>query len=460
MGKCVSKAKKIDANDVPCITALNIVADNMCIGSRNMIKINDNMFQNSNIEDIRAKVCKQELLTKVYVPTDECTDGQIVTSSKALNQEPFNAEKEINKLCKEETDARASSCQTMTEKLKTGSTLPKQTGTSSSHGSSTDASSCQTLTEKFKADSTLSKQTGTISSHGSSSTGRLEQDGSVFVDLSQLSSEGSNDSTIQCDINRCSSPTNDVDKLKDYTIVNKRLDIESSTTNSQLFGPNMTSITTEGLLRNSENSPITEHQSSVNPGNCRTEDNERNSVGDGEVGENQEEEQEHQEVEENQGEVTQAGEDQEEEHQEQENQAEDQEQENQAGDQGVEHQEEENQTGENQQEEHQEEDLEVEEDSEPSHEPAIIDDISVGNNNNLNDQQLKEKNTSCDVMETIKMLTNGVGQYSMNKNFDIAMTGNDEVKIENGKVIGSTARSVSCAIKDIAIQSMKVQQSF
>jgi hypothetical protein len=50
----------------------------------------------------------------------------------------------------------------------------------------------------------------------------------------------------------------------------------------------MTSITTEGLLRNSENSPITEHQSSVNPGNCRTEDNERNSVGDGEVRENQE----------------------------------------------------------------------------------------------------------------------------------------------------------------------------
>jgi hypothetical protein len=43
---------------------------------------------------------------------------------------------------------------------------------------------------------------------------------------------------------------------------------------------------------------------------------------------------------------------------------------------------------------------------------------------------------------------------------DIAMTGNDEVKIENGKVIGSTADNVSCAIKDIAIQSMKVQQSF
>ena len=281
--------------------------------------------------------------------------------------------------------------------------------------------------------------------------GRLEQDGSVFVDLSQLSSEGSNDSTIQCDINRCSSPTNDVDKLKDYTIVNKRLDIESSTTNSQLFGPNMTSITTEGLLRNSENSPITEHQSSVNPGNCRTEDNERNSVGDGEVGENQEEEQEHQEVEENQGEVTQAGEDQEEEHQEQENQAEDQ---------GVEHQEEENQTGENQQEEHQEEDLEVEEDSEPSHEPAIIDDISVGNNNNLNDQQLKEKNTSCDVMETIKMVAIDVGQYSMNKNYDIAMTGNNEVKIESGKVIGSTTHSVLCVIRDIVIQSMTVQQSF
>ena len=250
--------------------------------------------------------------------------------------------------------------------------------------------------------------------------GSLEQDGSGFVD-----------------INRCPCPTNDFDKLKDYTIVNKRLDFESSTTNSQLFGPNMTSITTEGLLRSSENSPITEHQSSVNPGNCRSEDNERNSVGDGEVGENQEEEQEHQEVEENQGEVTQAGEDQEEEHQEQENQ-----------------------TGENQQEEHQEEDLEVEEDSEPSHEPAIIDDISVGNNNNLNDQQLKKKNTSCDVMETMKMLTNGVGQYSMNKNFDIAMAGNDEVKIENGKVIGSTACNVSRAIKDITIQSMKVQQRF
>jgi len=276
--------------------------------------------------------------------------------------------------------------------------------------------------------------------------GTLEQDGSVFEDLSQLSSEGSNDSTIQCDINRCPSPTNDVDKLKDYTIVSKRLDIESSTTNSQLFGPNMTSITTEGLLRSSENSPITEHQSSVNPGNCRTEDNERNSVGDGEVEENQEEEQEHQEVEENQGEVTQAGEDQEEEHQEQENQAEDQE--------------EENQTGENQQEEHQEEDLEVEVDAEPSQEPAIIDDFSVGNNNNLNDQQLKEKIASCDVMETIKMVAIDVGQYSMNKNYDIAMAGNNEVKIENGKVIGSTADNVSCVIRDIAIQSIKVQQSF
>ena len=374
--------------------------------------------------------------------------------------------------------------------------------------------------------------------------GSLEQDGSGFVHLTHLSSEESNDSTIQCDINRCPSPTNDVDKLKDYAVVSKRSDFESSTTSSQLFGPNMTNITTDGLLRSSENAPFTEQQdrtchaskkqqmdnalksnntslsssvqvfteintnsddnmspntprvveqqiasshytpsnneltntsdithstsnnvpeddgtvveenqiqSSVNPGNCRTEDNERNSVGDGEVGENQEEEQEHQEVEENQGEVTQAGEDQE--------------QENQAEDQGVEHQEEENQTGENQQEEHQEEehqeeDLEVEEDAEPSQEPAIIDDISVGNNNNLNDQQLKEKNTSCDVMETIKMLTIDVGQYSMNKNFDIAMTGNDEVKIENGKVIGSTVHNVSCAIKDIAIQSMKVQQSF
>ena len=267
--------------------------------------------------------------------------------------------------------------------------------------------------------------------------GSLEQDGSGFVDLSQLSNEGSNDSTIQCDINRCPCPTNDVDKLKDYTIVNKRSDFESSTINSQLFGPNMTSITTEGLLSSSENSPITEHQSSDNPGNCRTEDNERNSVGDGEVGENQEEEQEHQEVEENQGEVTQAGEDQ-----------------------GVEHQEEENQTGENQQEEHQEEDLEVEEDAELSQEPAIIDDISVGNNNNLNDQQLKEKNTSCDVMETIKMVAIDVGQYSMNKNYDIAMTGNNEVKIENGKVIGSTTHNVLWTIRDIAIQSMKVQQSF
>jgi hypothetical protein len=274
--------------------------------------------------------------------------------------------------------------------------------------------------------------------------GSLEQDGSGFVDLSQLSNEGSNDSTIQCDINRCPCPTNDVDKLKDYTIVNKRSDFESSTINSQLFGPNMTSITTEGLLRSSENSPITEHQSSDNPGNCRTEDNERNSVGDGEVGENQE-------VEENQGEVTQAGEDQ---------AGEDQEEEHQAEDQGEEHQEEENQTGENQQEEHQEEDLEVEEDSELSQEPAIIDDISVGNNNNLNDQQLKEKNTSCDVMETIKMVAIDVGQYSMNKNYDIAMTGNNEVKIENGKVIGSTTHNVLWTIRDIAIQSMKVQQSF
>ena len=274
--------------------------------------------------------------------------------------------------------------------------------------------------------------------------GSLEQDGSGFVDLSQLSNEGSNDSTIQCDINRCPCPTNDVDKLKDYTIVNKRSNFESSTINSQLFGPNMTSITTEGLLRSSENSPITEHQSSDNPGNCRTEDNERNSVGDGEVGENQE-------VEENQGEVTQAGEDQ---------AGEDQEEEHQAEDQGEEHQEEENQTGENQQEEHQEEDLEVEEASELSQEPAIIDDISVGNNNNLNDQQLKEKNTSCDVMETIKMVAIDVGQYSMNKNYDIAMTGNNEVKIENGKVIGSTTHNVLWTIRDIAIQSMKVQQSF
>lgn len=69
----------------------------------------------------------------------------------------------------------AYSCQTLTKKLKTGSTLPEQTGTSSSHGSSTDASSCQTLTEKFKADSTLPKQTGTISSHGSSSTGKTTE---------------------------------------------------------------------------------------------------------------------------------------------------------------------------------------------------------------------------------------------------------------------------------------------
>ena len=360
--------------------------------------------------------------------------------------------------------------------------------------------------------------------------GSLEQDGSGFVHLTHLSSEDSNDSTIQCDINRCPSPTNDVDKLKDYAVVSKRSDLESSTTSSQLFGSNMTNITTDGLLRSSENAPFTEQQdrtchaskkqqmdnalksnntslsssvqvfteintnsddnmspntprvveqqiasshytpsnneltntsnithstsnnvpeddgtvveenqiqSSVNPGNCRTEDNERNSVGDGEVGENQEEEQEHQEVEENQGEVTQAGEDQ-----------------------GVEHQEEENQTGENQQEEHQEEDLEVEEDAELSQEPAIIDDISVGNNNNLNDQQLKEKNTSCDVMETIKMVAIDVGQYSMNKNYDIAMTGNNEVKIENGKVIGSTTHNVLWTIRDIAIQSMKVQQSF
>ena len=131
MGKCGSKAKKMDANDVPygmkeeterdeidgdkdCISkqhddkslhhveekrgiVVNIVADKVSIGSAG------DMFQNRNIEDIRAKVCKQEPLTEVYVPTDECTDGQIVTSSKALNQEPFNAEKEIDKLCKEET---------------------------------------------------------------------------------------------------------------------------------------------------------------------------------------------------------------------------------------------------------------------------------------------------------------------------------------------------------------------
>ena len=428
MGKCGSKAKKMDANDVPYGMkeetkrdeidggiVVNIVADKVSIGS------SGDMFQNRNIEDIRAKVCKQEPLTEVYVPTDECTDGQLVTSSKALNQESYNAEKEINKLCKEETETSDVFC------------------TKDNLGD-TQLADAKSNNEPSKTEN----KSVALHSNEPSITGSLEQDGSGFVDLSQLSSEGSNDSTIQCDINRCPSPTNDVDKLKDYTIVNKRSDFESSTTNSQLFGPDMTSITTEGLLRSSENSPITEHQSSVNPGNCRTEDNERNSVGDGEVGENQE-------VEENQGEVTQAGEDQEEEHQEQENQAEDQ---------GVEHQEEENQTGENQQEEHQEEDLEVEEDAEPSQEPAIIDDISVGNNNNLNDQQLKEKNTSCDVMETIKMLTNGVGQYSMNKNFDIAMAGNDEVKMENGKVIGSTADTVSCAIKDIAIQSMKVQQSF
>jgi hypothetical protein len=53
------------------------------------------------------------------------------------------------------TEEGASSCQTLTKKLKTGSTLPKQTGTSSSHGSSTDASSCQTLTEKSGTQVTL-----------------------------------------------------------------------------------------------------------------------------------------------------------------------------------------------------------------------------------------------------------------------------------------------------------------
>jgi hypothetical protein len=62
--------------------------------------------------------------------------------------------------------------------------------------------------------------------------------------------------------------------------------------------------------------------------------------------------------------------------------------------------------------------------------------------NNLNDQQLKKKNASCDVMETIKMEAIDVGQYSMNKNYDIAMTGNNEVKIENGKVIGFTTHNV------------------
>jgi hypothetical protein len=43
-------------------------------------------IQTKLFSDIRAKVCKQEPLTEVYVPTDECTDGQLVTSSKALNQ--------------------------------------------------------------------------------------------------------------------------------------------------------------------------------------------------------------------------------------------------------------------------------------------------------------------------------------------------------------------------------------
>lgn len=350
------------------------------------------------------------------------------------------------------------------------------------------------------------------------SSDSVEQDGSVLLDLRDLSSEDSNDSTVQCDINRCPRLTNDIDKLKDYTIVNKRSDIESSTTSSQLFGSghtgrsttNMTSNTNEGLLRSSENSPFTNqldrtchasnkqqmgnpfqlnkaslstsvqvfteiltnsdenmspvtarvveeqlasshytpsnnelsnYTSDITPGtsndvpendgtvveenqiqstnqsSVRTEDYERNSVGDGEVGENQEEEQEHQEVEEDHGEVTQG-------------------------------------------EVIQAENQEVEEDAEPSQEPAIIGEIYVGHNDNLDDQQLKENIVPFDVMKTIKMVTFDVGQYSMKQNYDIAMKGNNEVKIENGKVIGSTAQNISCVIKDIAIQSMKGQQCF
>ena len=50
------------------------------------IKFIHSFIQTKLFSDIRAKVCKQEPLTEVYVPTDECTDGQLVTSSKALNQ--------------------------------------------------------------------------------------------------------------------------------------------------------------------------------------------------------------------------------------------------------------------------------------------------------------------------------------------------------------------------------------
>lgn len=259
-------------------------------------------------------------------------------------------------------------------------------------------------------------------------------------------SGGSNDSTMQCDINRCSSATNDVDKLKDYTIVSKRLDSESSTTSSQLFKPSMTS--NEGLLRSSENSPFTEQlDRTCNASNKQQMDNASKTPLSSSVqvftkiNTNSDEnmspvtprvvEQQlassHQIQSTNQSSVTQAGEDQGEEHQEQEKQA----------------------------EEHQEEDLTVEIDSEP----VINDGISVGNNNDLNDQQLKEKGASCDVMKTIYRVAD-VGQYSMDKNYDIAMTGNDEVKIENGKVIGSTAGIVSHAMRDIAIESIKAQKNF
>lgn len=286
-------------------------------------------------------------------------------------------------------------------------------------------------------------------------------------------SGGSNDSTMQCNINRCSSPTNDVDKLKDYTIVSKRSDFESSTS-SQLFRPSMTSITTEGLLRSSENSPFTEqldrtchasnkqqmdnslklnkaplssyvhtfiteintnsdeNMSRVTPrvaeqqlasSHYTPSNNELTNMSDitpgtsSNVPENNGtvvEENQFQST--NQSSVTQAGEDQGEEHQEQENQA-------------------------------------VEMDSEPD----IRDGIFVGNNNDLNDQQLKEKSY---LMKAIDRIAIDVGQHSMNQNYAIAMAGNDEVKIKNGIAIGDTAVIASKTIGSVAIAAIKSKKSF
>ena len=285
-------------------------------------------------------------------------------------------------------------------------------------------------------------------------------------------SGGSNDSTMQCDINRCSSATNDVDKLKDYTIVSKRSDFESSTTSSQLFRPMMTSITTEGLLRSSENSPFTEqldrtcnasnkqqmdnasktplsssvqvftkintnsdeNMSPVTPrvveqqlasSHYTPSNNELTNMSDitpgtsSNVPENDGTVVEEKQIQStNQSSVTQAGEDQGEEHQEQENQA-------------------------------------VEMDSEPD----IRDGIFLGNNNDLNDQQLKEKSASY-IMKAIDRIAIDVGQHSMNQNYAIAMAGNDEVKIKNGIAIGDTAGIASKTIGNIAIAAIKSQKNF